>query len=222
MTLDRAASLLRYLAGRGGAPRHGAAGEKLRASFAGTARRRCQAGGDGDGASLFPIRSGLRPASTRMREIPDAMLKLGFGFVECGTVTPRPQTGNPRPRLFRLRRGPRRHQPHGLQQSRHGGGGTHVWKPAQSAAALSASISAPTRTAPIASPIMRRASRRLAPLADYVTVNVSSPNTPGLRGLQNKDELTRLLSALSEAREMGVRKPLLLKIAPDLDESRAG
>jgi dihydroorotate dehydrogenase len=58
---------------------------------------------------------------------------------------------------------------------------------------------------------------RLAPLADYVTVNISSPNTPGLRGLQNKDELARLLSVLMDARAKNGFKPVLLKIAPDLD-----
>jgi dihydroorotate dehydrogenase len=63
-----------------------------------------------------------------------------------------------------------------------------------------------------------RSFARLAPLADYVTVNVSSPNTPGLRGLQNRQELSQLLAALTEAREKTAHKPLLLKIAPDLDE----
>src|SRR6202012_5379763 len=57
----------------------------------------------------------------------------------------------------------------------------------------------------------------LAPLADYVTVNVSSPNTPGLRGLQNREELTRLLAGMTQARARGAQKPILLKIAPDLD-----
>ena len=69
-------------------------------------------------ASHFPIRWDLRRASTRMPRCPTPMLALGFGFIEIGTVTPRPQAGNPRPRLFRLPGGPRRHQPHGLQQRR--------------------------------------------------------------------------------------------------------
>ena len=61
---------------------------------------------------------------------------------------------------------------------------------------------------------------RLAPLADYVTVNVSSPNTPGLRGLQNRDELTRLMQVLTDARaKLMLRLPILLKIAPDLGET---
>ena len=69
---------------------------------------------------------------------------------------------------------------------------------------------------------MPRAFAALAPLADYVTVNVSSPNTPGLRGLQNRDELTRLLGTLTEARaqEPGAQFRILLKIAPDLDDTR--
>ncbi len=87
-------------------------------------------------------------------------------------------------------------------------------------AASSASISAPTRTAPTASPITARASPKLAPLADYVTVNISSPNTPGLRGLQNRDELERLLATLTEERARArLAVPLLLKIAPDIDEA---
>ena len=84
------------------------------------------------------------------------MARLGFGFVECGTVTPKPQAGNPRPRLFRLRRRSRRDQPHGLQQWRHGGGGAQSGAQRR-ARESSASISAPTRTAPTASPIMRDA-----------------------------------------------------------------
>ena len=93
-------------------------------------------------------------------------------------------------------------------------------------AALSASISAPTRTASDRIGDYAWCFSELAPLADYVTVNVSSPNTPGLRGLQNKDELTKLLGIITNARAQlfdatpqthGMRKPILLKIAPDLD-----
>jgi dihydroorotate dehydrogenase len=143
------------------------------------------------------------------------MLRLGFGFVECGTVTPRPQAGNPRPRLFRL-------SEDGAVINRMGFNNHGMAIAAQRLAArrgrgivginIGANKDSADRIADYA-----EAFGRLAPRADYVTVNVSSPNTPGLRGLQNKDELTRLLSTLIEKRA-GQKKPLLLKIAPDLDE----
>jgi len=162
----------------------------------------------------FPNPVGLAAGFDKDAEVPDAMLRFGFGFVECGTVTPRPQAGNPKPRLFRLsedravinrmgfnNRGMEaaaarlaRRRPRGIV-------GINIGANKDSA----------ERIADYAS-----AFARLAPLAEYVTVNVSSPNTPGLRGLQNKDELQRLLSTLAIARSSA--KPILLKIAPDLDE----
>ena len=81
-----------------------------------TRRRSARSGGARRSVSISPIRSAWRPASTRMARSPDALLRLGFGFVEVGTVTPRPQPGNPRPRLFRLVDDGGRHQPFRLQQ----------------------------------------------------------------------------------------------------------
>ncbi len=144
------------------------------------------------------------------------MRKLGFGFVECGTVTPRPQTGNPRPRLFRLaedgavinrmgfnNRGMAVATRRLERRKRRGIVGINIGANKDSA----------DRIADYAVGF-----QRLAALADYVTVNVSSPNTPGLRGLQNRDELQQLLTTLTDARaKSGSRVPLLLKIAPDLD-----
>jgi len=144
------------------------------------------------------------------------MLKLGFGFVECGTVTPRPQAGNPRPRLFRL-------PADGAVINRMGFNNRGMEAAARRLEArrrkgivginIGANKDSTDRIADYA-----RGFARLAPLADYVTVNISSPNTPGLRGLQNKEELTRLLSTLMETRGGNRFKPVLLKIAPDLDE----
>ena len=111
---------------------------------------------------IFPIRSAWRRASTRMREVPDAMARFGFGFVECGTVTPRPQAGNPTPAPVPAQRRPRRHQPHGLQQCAAWQAAARNLASARKHAASSASISAPTRTAPTASPIMRQAFDTLA------------------------------------------------------------
>jgi len=163
----------------------------------------------------FPNPVGLAAGFDKDAEVPGAMRKLGFGFVECGTVTPRPQVGNPRPRLFRL-------SEDGAVINRMGFNNRGMAAAAARLAArkrvgivginIGANKDSDDRIADYA-----KTFEMLAPLADYVTVNVSSPNTPGLRGLQNKEELTRLLGTLIEKRA-GQSKPLLLKIAPDLDE----
>jgi len=164
----------------------------------------------------FPNPIGLAAGFDKDAEVPDAMLRFGLGFVECGTVTPRPQAGNPKPRLFRLPKdravinrmgfnngGMERAAERLGRRKRQGIVGINI----------GANKDSEDRIADYAIGFTR-----LAPLADYVTVNVSSPNTPGLRGLQNRDELQRLLQTLTDARaKSGSRIPLLLKIAPDLD-----
>jgi dihydroorotate dehydrogenase len=151
-------------------------------------------------------------------EVPDSLLRLGFGFAECGTVTPRPQAGNPRPRVFRLakdravinRLG---FNNHGMEAAarrlasrrEHGVVGINIGANANAEDRIADYVSAFTR---------------LAPSASYVAINVSSPNTPGLRGLQNRDELERLLGQLVGARAKAqIKAPLLLKISPDLDQT---
>jgi len=144
---------------------------------------------------------------------------LGFSWVEIGSVTPRPQAGNPRPRLFRL---PERQalinrmgfNNEGLEAVRR-----RLATLGERAGVLGANIGANKDSAePVADYV--QCLRGLYPLVDYVTVNVSSPNTPGLRDLQRRERLSGLLEALLEARDAlaaGARaKPLLLKIAPDL------
>ena len=166
----------------------------------------------------FPNPIGLAAGFDKNAEVPSAMLDFGFGFVECGTVTPRPQNGNPRPRLFRL-------SEDRAVINRMGFNNDGMETIAARLAArkrngiLGINIGAnKDSTDRIAD--YRAALQRLAPLADYVAVNVSSPNTPGLRGLQERNELTRLLDALMEAHtQLAVPCPLLLKIAPDLDAS---
>ena len=166
----------------------------------------------------FPNPVGLAAGFDKDAEIPDAMLKFGFGFVECGSLTPRPQAGNARPRLFRLGQD-------GAVINRMGFNNRGIENAAmrlerrRRRGALGINIGAnkdsPDRIADYALGFAR-----LAPFADYVAVNVSSPNTPGLRGLQDRDELERLLAALAASRmREGLRTPLLLKIAPDLDEA---
>ena len=164
----------------------------------------------------FPNPVGLAAGFDKDADVPDAMAKFGFGFVECGTVTPRPQAGNPRPRLFRLsedravinRMG---FNNQGMAQAArnlgtrkgHGIVGINIGANKDSSDRIADYV---------------LGFERLAALAAYVTVNVSSPNTPGLRGLQNRDELTRLLDALIQARaKKPLTVPILLKIAPDLD-----
>ena len=137
------------------------------------------------------------------------LLALGFGFVEIGTVTPHPQPGNPKPRMFRLPRdralvnrlgfnGLGMAQARDRLQGRTAGVvGVNLGRNKDSASAIDDYV---------------RGARELGPLADYVTVNVSSPNTPGLRDLQAVEELRPLLEAVRDATD----RPVLVKIAPDL------
>jgi dihydroorotate dehydrogenase len=167
---------------------------------------------------------GLAAGFDKNAEVPDAMAKFGFGFVECGTITPRSQEGNPRPRLFRLPQD-------GAVINRMGfnnagsGMAAHNLRARRGNGVVGINIGANKDSADRIGDYVR-CFFELAGLADYVTVNVSSPNTPGLRGLQNREELTRLLDAVTDARlKMAggtasapiARKPILLKIAPDLD-----
>ncbi len=158
---------------------------------------------------------GLAAGFDKDARVPDAMRRLGFGFVEVGTVTPRPQPGNPGPRLFRLdedravvnRLGFNSGGLNGVaarlaRRQRRGIVGVNLGKNRDSADAA----------ADYAEGI-----RRMAGLADYLVVNISSPNTPGLRDLQGRAALASLLGRLLDARaQTGSPAPLLLKIAPDL------
>lgn len=164
----------------------------------------------------FPNPVGLAAGFDKDARVPDAMIKLGFGFVECGTLTPRPQSGNPRPRLFRLavdgavinrlgfnNEGAARAAAGLRERPRKGILGINI----------GANKDSVDRIADY-----RVAFSVLAPFADYIAVNVSSPNTPGLRGLQNRSELTRLLHMLVLERDvLKFHTPLLLKIAPDIE-----
>ncbi len=163
----------------------------------------------------FPNPIGLAAGFDKDARVPDAMLKLGFGFVECGSVTPRPQTGNPKPRLFRLSEDRAVINRMGFNNAGMEAVAMRLARRPRGGIVginLGANKDSADRIADY-----RAGFARLAPLADYVTINVSSPNTPGLRGLQNRDELERLLAAVMEERAR-LARPLLLKIAPDLDE----
>ena len=163
----------------------------------------------------FPNPVGLAAGFDKNAAVPAAMARLGFGFVECGTVTPRAQAGNPKPRLFRLR-----HDRAVINRMGFNNGGMELAAAnlaRRGGGILGINIGANKDSADRIADY-RTAFARLAPLADYVTVNISSPNTPGLRGLQNKDELNRLTGAVLQARG-AASTPVLVKIAPDLDET---
>lgn len=159
---------------------------------------------------------GLAAGFDKNAEAVPGLLAQGFSCVEIGTVTPRPQAGNPRPRLFRLRErqaliNRMGFNNDGLERVRQ-----RLERLGERAGVLGANIGANKDSAdPIADYVAGL--RALHPLVDYVTVNVSSPNTPGLRELQRRDRLSALLAALLETRAAAAHpKPLLLKIAPDL------
>ncbi|WP_042696226.1 quinone-dependent dihydroorotate dehydrogenase [Azospirillum sp. B506] len=165
---------------------------------------------------------GLAAGFDKNAEVVDAMLNQGFGFVEPGSVTPRPQPGNPRPRLFRLVE-----QRAVINRMGFNNEGLEAFAQRlerrrtagkQAPGIVGANLGKNKDTVDAADDYVIGV-RRLAPLADYLVVNVSSPNTPGLRALQGRDPLRALLERVLEARaSCGLTRnpPLLLKIAPDL------
>jgi len=169
----------------------------------------------------FPNPVGLAAGFDKNAAVPGAMGRLGFGFVECGTVTPRPQAGNPKPRLFRLAQDRAVINRMGFNNGGMALAAANLKRRTGfsngSGGIVGINIGANKDSADRIADY-RTAFDALAQLADYVTVNISSPNTPGLRGLQNKDELSRLIATVLEARGTA-KKPVLVKIAPDLDEA---
>jgi len=158
---------------------------------------------------------GLAAGYDKDARVPDAILGLGFGFVEVGTVTPCPQPGNPKPRLFTLEKDQAVVNRMGFNS-----GGLDAVCDRLSRRARSGIVGlnlGKNRDSEDAAADYTEGIRRAARLADYLVVNVSSPNTPGLRELQRRAALASLLERLIEVREeTGCRVPLLVKIAPDL------
>jgi dihydroorotate dehydrogenase len=167
---------------------------------------------------------GLAAGFDKNAQVPGALLAAGFGFVECGTTTPRPQAGNPRPRLFRLTAGRAVINRLGFNNdgleafagrltARPRGGvvGANIGANKDSADRLADYVLGLTR---------------LWGLADYFTLNISSPNTPGLRGLQEKSALADLLASVAATRSALARAhgdhPIFLKVAPDLADAAVG
>ncbi len=167
----------------------------------------------------FPNPIGMAAGFDKNAEVPDALLRLGFGFVEVGTVTPRPQSGNPRPRLFRLERDEAVINRLGFNSE----GAEVVLRRLAARAHLGGIVGVnvgANRDSPDRAADYVKLIETFAPVAGFFTVNVSSPNTPGLRNLQQAQALDDLLARVIDARER-VRKnagdtPVLLKIAPDL------
>jgi dihydroorotate dehydrogenase len=176
----------------------------------------------------FPNPIGIAAGFDKHAEVPDALFRLGFGFVEAGTITPLPQPGNPRPRVFRLDADRGVINRLGFNSE---GADAALRRLAARASALSparsggkegivginvgANKEAPDRIADYVQLI-----ERFAAVASYVAVNVSSPNTPGLRNMQQAAVLDDLLARVIDARERVAPHagptPVLLKIAPDL------
>jgi dihydroorotate dehydrogenase len=180
----------------------------------------------GDAVDLFGLRFmnriGLGAGFDKSARHVDALGQLGFGFIEVGTVTPRPQAGNPPPNLFRLIED-------GALINRMGFNNDGVERVARRLEARRYPGVCGVNIGKNADTPLEHASRDYVAclravygIADYVTVNISSPNTRGLRSLQGAAELPALLAELAEAREQlqsthaGKRLPLLLKLSPDL------
>ncbi len=162
----------------------------------------------------FPSPVGLAAGFDKDAEVPDAMLSLGFGFVEVGTVTPLPQPGNPKPRLFRLSEDRAVINRMGFNNQGQAAALARLGRRRRRGIVginVGANKDATDRVADYASGV-----RLMAPVADYLTINISSPNTPGLRALQSGDALGELLDAVTQARAPG-GPPVFLKVAPDLE-----
>jgi dihydroorotate dehydrogenase len=167
----------------------------------------------------FPNPLGLAAGFDKNAEVPQAALALGFGFVEIGSVTPLPQDGNQKPRLFRLMEDKAVINRMGFNNEGHDAVARRLERLGKRRGIIGVNIGANKDSADRIADYVA-GYRRFATLADYVTVNISSPNTPGLRKLQGKDELDALLARLGEARSATHKAPpLLVKIAPDLDRS---
>ncbi len=155
----------------------------------------------------------------------DALMALGFGFIEIGTTTPRPQPGNPKPRMFRLPKQQAVINRLGFNNLGVDALVRNVERAKRTRALLGINIGKNKDTAnEDAASDYLHCLERVYPLADYITVNISSPNTAGLRELQEEQALRRLVGTLRDAQERlgaqhGKRVPMLVKIAPDLSEN---
>jgi len=163
----------------------------------------------------FPNPLGMAAGFDKDGEVPDALLGLGFGFAEVGSITPRPQAGNPRPRLFRLVEDRAVINRMGFNNGGAAAAAARLAARAGRGGIVGINIGANKDTADRVADYVQM-TQVMAPLASYLAVNISSPNTPGLRALQDEGALTVLLDAVLEARG-GSGPPVFLKVAPDLE-----
>jgi len=169
----------------------------------------------------FPNPLGMAAGFDKNAEVVNPLLRLGFGFTEIGTVTPRPQTGNQRPRLFRLVEDEAIINRMGFNNEGH----ETVYRRLKTlhckgiiGVNIGANKDSEDRVADYVAGV-----QRFYEVADYFAINISSPNTPGLRDLQNKQSLSELLHAVTHQRQQKIDEgesavPIFVKIAPDLDE----
>jgi dihydroorotate dehydrogenase len=165
----------------------------------------------------FPSPVGLAAGFDKDAEVFGPMLGLGFGFVEIGTLTPQPQAGNAKPRLFRLKEDRAVINRMGFNNRGQADARQRLAKRDRALGVVGVNIGAnkdsPDRIMDYVAGV-----RAMSDVADYLTINISSPNTPGLRQLQDEGALRSLLSAVQEARTAG-GPPVFLKVAPDLGEN---
>lgn len=178
----------------------------------------------------FPNPLGMAAGFDKDAEVPDALLRLGFGFAEVGSITPLPQAGNPQPRLFRLTTDRAVINRMGFNNSGAAAAQRRLRARLAGSGVVGVNIGANKDSADRIADYAIMA-RQMAPLADYLAVNISSPNTPGLRALQDEGALIGLLEAVIAARDAGISEaanagpgagrrpvpPIFLKVAPDLE-----
>jgi dihydroorotate dehydrogenase len=168
----------------------------------------------------FPNPLGMAAGFDKNGEVVDALLDLGFGFTEVGTVTPLPQKGNPAPRIFRLKEDCAIINRLGFNNEGHEAVGKRLDRLRGRKGPVGVNLGANKTSDDFVSDYCKGL-KVFNSVADYFTLNISSPNTPGLRGLQNKYQLAEMLTRVGETRHgfsKPIQKPVFLKIAPDNDD----
>jgi len=169
---------------------------------------------------LFPNPLGIAAGFDKNAEVPDALLKRGMGFAEVGTLTPRPQAGNPKPRVFRLPKEKAVINRLGFNNEGHETAHQRLIARRMKGGVIGVNIGANKDSPDLVADYVAGI-RRFSDVASYFTANISSPNTPGLRDLQGVEALRVLLAAVRGARDeealkAGYKPPIFLKIAPDI------
>ncbi|RUZ48204.1 dihydroorotate dehydrogenase (quinone), partial [Mesorhizobium sp. M7A.F.Ca.CA.004.05.2.1] len=163
----------------------------------------------------FPNPIGMAAGYDKNAEVPDALLGLGFGFAEVGTITPLPQAGNPKPRIFRLTADDAVINRLGFNNEGHAAAEKRLAARKGRSGIVGVNIGANKDSSDRIGDYERGVAR-FAQYASYLTVNISSPNTPGLRNMQAREQLGELLSRVMAARAAATAQPpVFLKIAPD-------